>query len=343
MDQNYKVIFTAPKKAELVEWEMPVVGDDDILVRIGISQISTGTELTMLEANVEPDSPWWENIVFPNYDVGYSAVGTVVAAGKNVDPEKIGKRVFVAHNHQKYVTFPINAPEGLMWVPDNVTSEDAVFACIASITNGSIRCSQINPGDACVVYGAGIIGQMVARFAKIAGSARVYVADVSDLRLSKLPDDPCFIPINSAKENVAEFIKKNPLDSEGVAVVYETTSVPALIQQELECLCQRGKLIITSSPKGKALVDLDYCNRKGISIIGAHNFAVHPVQASPFNRWTKRRDSEFFLELMHKGQMTVNEMHTHRFHYRDAVAAYEMLMADRTKALSVLIDWEENV
>ena len=341
MDKNYKVIFTAPKQVELVEWEMPQVGDNDILIKYQVSQISTGTELTMLEANVEPDSPWWENIVFPNYDVGYSAVGTVVAAGKNVDPAKIGKRVFVAHNHQKYVVMPVDAKEGLMWVPDNVASDDAVFACIASITNGSIRCSQINPGDACVVYGAGIIGQMVARFAKAAGSTRVYVADVSDLRLSKLPDDPCFIPINSAKQNVAEVVKANQWDEEGVPVVFETTSVPSLVQQELACLCRRGKLIVTSSPKGKALIDLDYCNRMGISIIGAHNFAVHPAQASPFNRWTRRRDSEFFLELMHKGQMTVNEMHTDRYNYKDVVAAYEMLMADRTKALSVLIDWED--
>ena len=338
MDKNYKVIFTAPKKAELVEWEIPAVGDDEVLVRTIVSQISTGTELTMLEANVEADSPWWENIVFPNYDVGYSAVGEIVAVGKDVSADMIGKRVFIQANHQKYV---VMKAEWTMPIEDNVASDDAVFACIACITNGSVRCSQINPGDACVVYGAGIIGQMVARLAKIAGSTRVYVADISDLRLSKLPDDPCFIPINSAKENVLDVLKKNPLDSEGVPVVFETTSVPSLVQQEIYCLCQRGKLIVTSSPKGKALIDLDYCNRKGISIIGAHNFAVHPAQASPFNRWTRRRDSEFFLELMHKGQMTVNEMHTDRYNYKDVVAAYEMLMADRTKALSVLIDWED--
>ena len=340
MDKNYKVVFTAPKQVELVEWDMPDVGDDDILIKLAVSQISTGTELTMLEANVEADSPWWQNIAFPNYDVGYSAVGTVVAVGKNVDSAKLGKRVFVQANHEKYIVFPANAAEGLMWLPDKVASEDAAFCAIASITNGSIRCSQINPGDACVVYGAGIIGQMVARFAKIAGSPRVYVVDVSDFRLSKLPKDPCFIPINSAKQNVAEAVKAHPWDEEGVPVVFETTSVPALIQQELACLCQRGKLIITSSPKGKALVDLDYCNRKGISIIGAHNYAVHPLQASPFNHWTKRRDSEYFLELLDKGQMSVREMHTDRYSYKDAAAAYEMLMADRTKALSVLIDWE---
>ena len=74
MDKNYKVVFTAPKQVELVEWDMPNVGDDDILIKLAVSQISTGTELTMLEANVEEDSPWWQNIAFPNYDVGYSAV-----------------------------------------------------------------------------------------------------------------------------------------------------------------------------------------------------------------------------------------------------------------------------
>ena len=341
MEKNYKVIFPEKKKVEVAEWAMPEVGDNDLLIKVDVSQISTGTELTMLEANVEPDSPWQQNIVYPNLCVGYSSVGRIVAAGKDVSPDVIGKRVFAQAFHEKYAVYPADAYEGLMWVPENVASEDAVFCAIASITNGSIRCSEIRPGDACVVYGAGIIGQMVARFAKAAGSTRVFVADISDLRLSKLPQDPCFIPINSTRENVAEVVKKNTIGGEGVPVVFETTGAPALIPQELACLCQRGKLIITSSPKGKSLVDLDYCNRMGISIIGAHNFAVHPDVETPFNRWTKRRDSDYFLELLSKNQMTVNEMHTHRFHYKDAVAAYEMLMNDRTQALSVLIDWED--
>lgn len=341
MDKNYKVVFTEKGKVELMEWEMPKVGDKDILVKAEVSQISTGTELTMLEGNVEPNSPWMANIVYPNYKVGYSMVGQIVEVGANVSTDLIGKRVFIQAPHQKYNVFPADSYEGMMLLPDSVSSEDAVFCAIASITNGSVRCSQLAPGDACVVYGAGIIGQMVARFAKIAGSTQIFVADVSDFRLSMLPNDPCFIKINSSKEKVIDVVKKNTYKGLGVPVVFETTSVPSLVQEELMCLYKRGKLIVTSSPKGKSLIDLDYCNRKGLTIIGAHNNAVHPTAESPFNRWTKRRDSDFFLELLDKKQMTVHEMHTHRVNYKDAVSAYEMLVKDRTQALSVLLTWED--
>lgn len=341
MDKNYKIIFPEKSRVELVEWEMPRIGDGDILIKSEVSQISTGTELTMLECNVEPDSPWLENAVFPNYDVGYSMVGKVVAAGKSVSPDVIGRRVFVQANHQMYTAFPADAYEGLMWLPDSVTSEDATFCAIASITNGSIRCSGIEPGAACVVYGAGIIGQMVARFAKCAGSPKVFVADISDYRLNKLPEDPCFIPVNSARQNVPEFVRANTRNREGAPVVFETTGAAALVEEELKCVALNGKLIITSSPKGKSTISLDYCNRQGISIVGAHNFRVHPEVETSFNRWTRRRDSDYFLELLDKKQITVQETHTHRFHYKDAVAAYEMLKKDRSQALSVLIDWEE--
>lgn len=341
MEKNYKVIFPEKSKVQLVEWEMPTVGDGDILVKSEISQISTGTELTMLEANVEPDSPWIKKISYPNYQVGYSVVGKVVAAGKNVSPDVIGKRVFLLAPHQTYNVFKADAYEGIMWVPEDVPSDEAVFSAIAQITCGSIRCSGIKPGDACVVYGAGLIGQMVARFAKVAGSTKIFVADISDLRLSKLPDDPCFIKINSAKENVPQIVQKALAKDKGVPFVFETTSVPSLIDEETKCLCKAGKLIITSNPKGKCLIDLDFCQRKGISIIGALNHAVHPDVETFMNRWTKRRDSDFFLELLDKKQMSVKEMNTHCFHYTDAVAAYDMLVKDRSQALSVLIDWED--
>lgn len=341
MDKNYKVIFPKQNVVELVEWEMPEVGDKDMLIKAEISQISTGTELTMLELNVEPNSPWANSITYPVENVGYSMVGKVVAVGKDVDPALVGKRVFTSGRHQMYSVVKADAYEGLAWIPDNVPSEDAVFAVIGCISNGSIRAAEIKPGDACVVYGAGIIGQMVARLAHAAGSTKVFVADISDNRLSKLPDDPCFIPVNSAKVNVPEFVKANTRNNEGAPFVFETTSVGALVEEELKCLAYRGKLIITSSPKTKSVVDFDFCSRKGITIIGAHNHIVHAPVETSHNRWTRRRDMDYILELLSKGQMTVNEMHTHRANYKDAVSMYHMLVKDRTQALSVILEWED--
>ena len=47
------------------------------------------------------------------------------------------------------------------------------------------------------------------------------------------------------------------------------------------------------------------------------------------------------LDLLSKGLIDVSNLTTHTYHYKDAVSAYEMLMKDRTQALSVLINWED--
>ncbi|MBE7014492.1 MAG: zinc-binding alcohol dehydrogenase [Ruminococcaceae bacterium] len=340
MSKNYKVVFTAQKKVELQECEMPVVGDDDILLKTEVSQISTGTELTLLEGNVEPDSPWMNDIHYPQ-DPGYSNVGKIVKVGKNVSSDLIGKRMLTLATHTMYYTINKDDYQQTMFIPDSVKSEEAVFGIIAQITMGSVRFSGLRPGDACVVYGAGLIGQLVARLAKCAGSTRVFVCDISDLRLDKLPDDPCFVKINTLKENAAEIVKNNTKFNEGAAVVFETTSNPKLVSDEIACLGKRGKLIITSSPKGKALVDLEYCNRMGISILGAHNSAVHTQNEVNGDPWTRRRDSEYFIELLEKNQTTASEMITHKCSFKDVVSMYEMLMEDRTQALAVNINWED--
>lgn len=339
MDKNYQVIFLEKGKVALEECPIPEVGDDELLLKAEITQISTGTELTVLL-----NGGWNGNVPFPCYDVGYSNYGTVVAVGKNLPEEYIGKKMMTINPHKKY-SIVKNTPDrgyhDMVFAPEGADPEDAVFATIAAIANGSIRCSEIRPGEACVVYGAGIVGQMVARLARFAGATTVIVADISDLRLSMVPKDPCFVTVNSKETNVPAFVKEMFSKDGGVPYVFETTGLGELAQEELTCLCRRGKLIITSSPKTTSTVDLNYCNTFGLSIIGAHNGAVHPVVETPFNRWTRRRDTDFFLDAMAKKLFTVKEMHTHRFHYKDAVAAYEMLINDRTQAMSVLLDWRD--
>ena len=340
MNGNYKVIFTGLKQVELQECDIPTVADNQFLIKTEISQISTGTELTLLEGNVEKGSTWEDDLVYP-LQPGYSTVGKIIAVGNGVPSDLIGRRVFALVPHQKYHVIHAQKDEdNYYFVPEKVKSAEAVFAAIAQITMGSIRASRIRPGDSCVVYGAGLIGQLVARNAKVAGSTKILVTDVSDSRLSMLPDDPCFIPINTKKARAVDVIKMHT-NGRGADIVFETTSNPALIEEELSCLVYRGngKLIITSSPKGKSLVDFDYCSRYGITIIGAHNYAVHTPVETQADRWTRKNDSILFFELLEKNMITVEETVTHMVDFKKAVETYEMLMKDRTQALGVLLNW----
>lgn len=155
-----------------------------------------------------------------------------------------------------------------------------------------------------------------------------------------VPKDKCFLTVNSKDKDVVEFIKENN-DGNLADIVFETTSYPPLVANELKCVANNGRLIITSSPKGSSTVDFDYCNRKGISIIGAHAFATHPEFATNMNPWTRKRDTEYFLQLLEKKQLSIKNMVTHKVNYKDAPKMYEMLIEDRTKAMAVHLDWSD--
>lgn len=337
MSKNYKVVFTDKNCVELWEEEIPEIGANEVLIETEISQISTGTELTRLEANVDKDSAWGADLNYPIYP-GYSNIGKIIKVGKEVDEALLGKRVLTTARHEKYAVREVNGD--LIVVPDGVDSEEAVFGTLGTVAMASIRTAKIRPGDTVVVYGAGLVGQLVARLAKIAGALNIFVTDVSDYRLSMLPNDECFYKINTTKEDVVKALGKYGR-KELARIVFETTSVPSLIEKELLCLQKRGYLIITSSPKGKSIVDFEYCSRNGLTIISAHNWAMHTPVGTPYDPWTRREDTIYFLDLLSKKEISLKETITHKESYKDAVKMYQMLMKDRTQALCVLLCWND--
>ncbi|MBE6957463.1 MAG: zinc-binding alcohol dehydrogenase [Ruminococcaceae bacterium] len=341
--ENTKVIFTGIRQVELQQDNIPAITDDQFLVRTEATLISTGTELTCLEANVDPDSAWFNDIKYP-MNPGYSLVGKIVSVGKNVPADYVGKRVFLEKGHAAYhaVDAECNNSRFYPFVPDGVPSANATFSALGVVCMASVRVARIRPGEVCVVFGAGIVGQLLARLAKLAGAGTVMVTDVSDLRLDKLPKDPCFVPFNSAKGDPVEKIKELT-GGRGADVVFETTAVASLIPQQLKCVApgQVGRLIITSSPKKLSTVDFQFVSEAGITIIGAGNFAVHTPQESHDNRWTRRNDFGYILDMMAKGQLNLDGMVTHEFAAKDAIQAYDMLLADRTQAMGVILNWEE--
>ena len=337
MSKNYKVMFVDKNCVELWEEEIPELGADEVLIETEVSQISTGTELTMLEANVDKDSVWHASFNYPTC-TGYSNVGKIIKVGEKVDGAWLGKRVLTTSRHEKYAVRSVGAD--LLVVPDGVDSEEAVFGTLGCVAMASIRAAKIRPGDTVVVYGAGLVGQLVARLAKNAGALNVFVTDVSDYRLSMLPDDLGYYKINTIKEDVVEALGKYG-KKELARIVFETTSVPSLIEKEILCLQKRGYLIITSSPKGKSTIDFEYCSRKGLTIIGAHNWAMHTPVGTPYDPWTRREDTLYFLDLLSQKEISLKKTIIHKKSYKNAVEMYQMLMKDRTQALSVLLCWKD--
>ena len=133
MAKNQTVYFPEPHKADILVSDIPVPGDDDLLIKTSRTLISTGTEMTAYSADYEPGSVWDKNFSCPFYP-GYNNVGVVIDAGKNIDRSWIGKRVATTKPHAAYVTVTLGGEDGqasggngCTIVPDGVSDDDAVF------------------------------------------------------------------------------------------------------------------------------------------------------------------------------------------------------------------------
>ena len=96
---------------------------------------------------------------------------------------------------------------------------------------------------------------------------------------------------------------------------------------------------MVSSPSGRTEFDFhDLCNAPSFTIIGTHN-GSHPEHAILDNPWTKTRDSEYFFDMVADGELDMAPLISHRGGYAEAVGLYEMLLADRSEAMGVVLEW----
>ena len=335
METNPGIVFQAKKRVVFRNDPAPAVAAGEVVIKTRVTMISTGTELTILEANeFAEDSTWARYGKFP-FSPGYNNVGVVVAAGSPAEEHWVGKRVATYSSHRLYVT--AKADE-LRAVPDRLDDEEAVFFTFAEIAMQGTRRGRLLWGEVAIVYGAGLIGQMVARFVLFAGARLVFVVDISDVRLSLLPKNRRLVPVRPAVQDLKTLVAGRT--AERMAdLVYETTGNSKLIPQEFAALRVEGRIVIVSSPGGSTVFDFqELCGANSFTIIGSHNRSHTPVSTWE-NPWTQKHDAELFFELQMNGDIDVRPLITHRVRYVQAIDMYTMLMSDRTKSAGVLLDW----
>jgi 2-desacetyl-2-hydroxyethyl bacteriochlorophyllide A dehydrogenase len=155
------VHFTAPRRVELREVDVPEPGVNRVLVGTECSGISSGTELLAYRGEVDPELALDESLgslagtfAYP-FRYGYSAVGRVLRGGGDL---REGQLVFAFHPHQD--RFVVGA--------DQVTPVDGLDPAVATmyplVETALQVCLDAAPrlGETAVVTGLGAVGVLVA-------------------------------------------------------------------------------------------------------------------------------------------------------------------------------------
>ncbi|MEM3546231.1 MAG: zinc-binding dehydrogenase [Candidatus Bathyarchaeia archaeon] len=334
--KSLRLVFPKPFEVEIEEFEVGEPNSGHVLIETELTLISTGTELTALTGDFPKPSAWSSYVKYP-FIPGYTCIGRVLKIGPNVTGFKIGDRVAAVTPHARH---SLAKAEDLVKVPEEVKLEHACLHTIAAGVMNSVRLAHVSLGEAVVVVGLGLLGQMTVLFSRLCGAFPVIAVDVADkrLELARLSGATASIKYTGYEDLEREI--KRLTDGRMADVVFEVTGNPNVIPWAIKLAKKPlGRFIVLSSPRGPTTLDFhDEVNSPSRIIIGTH-FGSQPFYETPYNPWTRKRNTELFFNLLKANIINLNHFITHVYPWRKASEAYKMLVENRTQALAVLLDF----
>ncbi|MFA4944746.1 MAG: zinc-binding alcohol dehydrogenase [Lentisphaeria bacterium] len=335
---NRKIIaFTAVGKAELQDATLPKLADDAVLVENEISAISAGTERACLLdlpnlADAKPGQ-------FPKY-LGYSGVGRVVEAGRNVRAVKPGDRVLThwgsVHSNYNQIT-----EDHLLKIDDDaLPSEHAVFAVIAGFSLNGLRKTRLEIGESAAVVGMGILGVFALALCRIAGGSPVIATDLNEKRRKLALSLGAHHAFDPADKDCIRNVKAAARG--GVNAVIEVTGQSVALKQALAYAARFGRVALLGCTRVSDTA-IDYyqeVHRPGIEIIGAHTDA-RPERESRPGSWTWKDDARALMDFMADGRLDMPRIVSAMYDPCAAPAVYRALAEDPDFPVGAVFDWRK--
>lgn len=328
--KSQRLVCTGIRRIELREFELPRLPAHGILVQNDYTAISVGTEIYNYAHGGEPSRPR----TFPR-PTGYCNTGIALEVGKDVRHIKPGDRVAGQGNHAHHAVLTQN----FFQVPAGVSPKSAAFMVMCAIALHGHRVGRPELGEVVAITGMGIVGQLAATFARLAGALPVIAIDINPFRLDRASArgaDVCLNP--HAVADVAQAVRDHGT-ADGVDLVIEATGIPAVYPTALSLPRLGGRLVALGSPRGKVEVSfLPEVHQREVSILGAHQPKT-PDDDHIYYPWNKRRDRELVLRLMAAGKLPIEDLITHVAKPADCQTTFDMLADDPTQALGVVFEW----
>lgn len=346
MKSSLAVIVSEPNKVVLKETPLAEPGAGQIVIKTAYSTLSPGTEHMVLQGLQ------WR----PPLAIGYSLCGHVEAVGAGVTRLQVGDAVVATAPHASYV---LTDERFVTPVPAGVDLEQAAFFNLAHTALYGVRQAAIELGEAVVVIGQGIVGLLAARMAQLAGGLPVIAVDVDERRLEFSRKLGVHEVINGTDASRLNRMMEG-LPGGGAPVVIEVTGARAPLNQALDIVGIRGRVVMLGVTHGTENVDIhERLTMKGASLIGAYVNSkpwsvsqtnveiIHwPPTLAPGSRphigtrpWSSDDDVRVVLNAIKYGTLDLRPLITHRFTPDEISSAYDMVVRQERSLIGGVICW----
>ncbi|GAA3243115.1 bi-domain-containing oxidoreductase [Pseudonocardia petroleophila] len=280
--------------------------------------------------------------------LGYSLAGVVVEVGEGVTDVAVGDLVACAGNE--------HALHGeLNWVPRNlycpvpagVAPEHAAFGTVGAIAMQGVRRGEPQLGDAALVIGLGLIGQLVVQLL-VASGVRVVGVDPDPSRCA-LAESLGALVCADPGSGVVDAAVADLTGGHGVDQVYLAAGGSSNEPVELAATLSRDRGRVVDI--GKCRLDLPWnaYYEKELDVRFSRSYG--PGRYDPsyelegrdypigYVRWTERRNLACVLDLIDRGRIDVAPLITRIAPFAEAVETYRALESGDLKAVAVLFGY----
>jgi predicted dehydrogenase/threonine dehydrogenase-like Zn-dependent dehydrogenase len=369
-----KQLLVRSGKVFLKEVPAPLAGPRNVLVQVDRSCVSVGTEMAGIKMSGLPlyrralKQPHHVKRVVQlmrdqgvarvykqvmgkldaGLPTGYSAAGTVIAVGSDVEGIAIGDRVACAGagiaNHAELIDVPVNL---CVPVPEALSFDLAATVTLGAIAMQGVRRAQPTLGETVVVVGLGILGQITAQLLG-ANGCRVIGTDVDPRRIAVAVENGMDIGINPKDGDFVERVIKLT-DGVGADAVVITAASPSsdILAQSFQACRKKARVVIVgdvglnmarSDIYAKELDVLISCSYGPgrYDAVYEEEGADYPI---PYVRWTENRNMQEYLRLLAARRVRLDNMLQEPFPIDKAEEAYGKLSGDGEKPLLVLLKY----
>lgn len=304
------------------EVEIPVPHGEELLVRVGACGIC-GSDLPRV---FEHGS---SNGKYP-LAIGHEFAGEVVQVGEQADPALVGVRaaIFplipcrkcdpcVTGNYAMCEDYDYLGsrrdggfaeycliPSAWHLIPSEKASmEELSMTEPACVAQHAVRRANVQAGQTVVIFGAGPIGILAARWVQIFGAEPILV-DISPEKV-EFAREKGFRVVNSREENLVDAVKKWNGGCLADAAI-EGTGAGVVLSSCIECIRAKGKIALLGNPAGETKIPQKLHSmmlRKEVDVHGVWNSSRAPY---PVNEW------KFTVRMMDEGILKTADLITDR-------------------------------
>lgn len=307
--QTIAVVLEEPEKIALSRLELAPAGEEDVVVDIELSGISSGTERLLWSGEMPP----FPGMGYPLVP-GYESVGRVTAAGSRSGRAE-GDRVFVPGarcfgevrglfgGSASRVVIP-----GKRALPiSNTLGDEGVLLALAATARHAIA-DGVDAPD--LIIGHGVLGRLLARLAMLCGDEPPTVWETNPARRGGADGYLVFDP------------KEDP--RRDYRAIYDASGDASILDELVTRLAPRGEIVLAGF----------YRERVSFSFPPAF---MREARFRIAAEW-KRADLDWVSGSIAAGDLSLAGLITHRLAAEKAADAYRTAFSDPT-CLKMILDW----